>query len=405
MKRHWTVVRRCGPSRLAGPAGRRGRVCLEALEDRRLFSFFLDGTYRYTYGSGSTALTGTMVLSGTNDDASGTTTGLVMTFYPAPWDGVSGESIGKGYYQADGGYLVAQSTAGGDHPLASFGGNYVDGVITGNFDIYTGAPTETVEPVTFTPAGTGGTGGSSGAAQLTPAIIKNTLPASAVNGPSTHGSETVRVSNTGSAIESGKTTVAVYASADGAIDEKSILLGSTTGKQTIKIGASKNVTVNIKSLPAVLVGSYTLLAQATNAAGDVTAATTGPALAAAAPFVAFSETFIKTTLSGSVVAGVKTAATETLTVTNNGNVASTGASTLSVYASADTTAADGTLIRTLPETIVLKPGASKTITVPLVKLPSLAAGDYHLVTQVTDHDSQVTSVASGGTFTLAARVP
>ena len=89
-------------------------------------------------------------------------------------------------------------------------------------------------------------------------------------------------------------------------------------------------------------------------------------------------------------------------ITNSGNVSSTGQSTIAFYFSQDTVATDGTLIRSVSESVVLKPGASRVVNVPLVSLPSVADGEYYLDIVVTDPKSDVTTLNSSGRYALAA---
>jgi hypothetical protein len=162
------------------------------------------------------------------------------------------------------------------------------------------------------------------------------------------------------------------------------------------------VPVPVRSLPATLSGAYTLLTQVTDTSGSTAISSGGPSLTAAAPFLAFSQTLVRSTLASSDVSGQKTAASETIRITNNGNVASTGHSTIAVDVSPDTSAGDGTLVRSQTVPLVLAPGASRQLTIPLLALPAVPDGNYFLVNQVTDPNGGTSSVASGVTYTLAA---
>ncbi|HSU65739.1 MAG TPA: hypothetical protein VLJ39_02605, partial [Tepidisphaeraceae bacterium] len=245
-------------------------------------------------------------------------------------------------------------------------------------------------------------GGGGGNSTLTATIARTTLPASIVSGGRSHGAVTIDLTNNNSTTQSGPLTVAVYASQDGQIDGSSVLLGSASASPVIRAGKTAPVLVNIKSVPASLNGTYTLLAQASDKSGNVLADTsTGPTLAAAAPFLAFSETIIGSTLALSDVSGQKTTATVRVRVTNNGNVAATKPSTLAFYVSPDTTAADGALVRTTSQLLPLRPGASATITLPLHALPSVANRPYFLVFQAIDPDGNLTSTSSSTQYQLA----
>jgi hypothetical protein len=117
--------------------------------------------------------------------------------------------------------------------------------------------------------------------------------------------------------------------------------------------------------------------------------------------VAFSNETITTDLGSSLVAGSKTKATASITLTNTGNVESTGSTTVDLLVTPDGTVASGTAIRSLPETIALKPGMSKTIKVPLQTLPNVPNNSYHIVAELTDPQGNVTTVATTSTVVLA----
>ncbi len=246
------------------------------------------------------------------------------------------------------------------------------------------------------PPGTGSTA-------LSPIVTRTTLPPQIVAGSKTRGTAFVSVTNTDPKEEDGTVTTAVYASSDGLFDDASVLLGLVTRKLVIKPGASTQVVVPIKSLPASLNGIYMLLAQTTNYNGIV-ATETGPSVTILPPFISFSETFVKTTLSENTVSGQKSRATMQISVTNNGNVISTGKTTIAIYVTADGSITDGTLVRMLTMPIVLRPAGSRNVTLPLQSLPAVVDGSYFLVTQLTDPTGNISSGGSPGTYGLVAPV-
>ncbi len=250
--------------------------------------------------------------------------------------------------------------------------------------------------------GGAGGGGGGGSPSLSGTVTTTTLPTSVIAGSTASAQASVEVVNTGSATETGSTTVAVYASSDGSIDANAILLGSVTRNLNLKAGGEADVAVAIKSLPASLDGSYELLTKVTASSGNITDSSSGPTLTAAAPFIAFSDTILRTTLPPSNVSGQTSKASVQLKIVNDGNTASTGNSTISFYASPDTTAADGTLIRSVSEKIVVKPSASRVITIPLLNLPVVKNGSYDLVAQVTDPKGGVSTSVASGTYAFAA---
>jgi uncharacterized repeat protein (TIGR03803 family) len=242
---------------------------------------------------------------------------------------------------------------------------------------------------------------AAGTSILNPAISRSTLPGSVIAGAAAHGVVTVKVTNTGSGTQHGTVTEAIFASQDGAIDGSSVPLGSFTGNLNILTNRSKTVAVNIASVPASLDGTYTLLVKLTDSNGNISESTTGPTLTVAAPFIGFSETVIKTTLHPTDVSGGKTSGLVFFKVTNGGNIASTGLSQVDLFLSSDGTAADGTLIRTVKMPIVLRPGAGRTISLPLLSLPAVSDGSYNVVVQIIDHRGDVTQAASAGQYHLA----
>jgi hypothetical protein len=316
------------------------------------------------------------------------------------------------------GFLNGVTTVTTVDGIATFSG--VSVMIVGNFTMVAAAggfadvsggqdESESLEPVglfatsnSFTVGSSNGGGGGSTSSTLTVGLTKSTLPPSVVAGGTSHGTAIVSVANSGTSTESSTATVSVYASTDGSIDDTATLLGSLPPRRlTLKPGRATEVSVPIRSIPAALVGSYTLLAQVTDASGSSSASSTGPGLDSAAPLITFSETIIKTTLPPSDVSGQETRATIQLHVTNLGNIVSKGLSTVALFASPDQTATDGTPIRSLPESIVLKPGASRTIPLKLLAIPAVSNGPYFIVAQVTDPQADITTTATPGTFTLA----
>jgi hypothetical protein len=238
---------------------------------------------------------------------------------------------------------------------------------------------------------------------LTAVIVRSGLPAAVVAGSSTHGNVVVTVANPTAAAVHGAMTVVLYATADGTLDSSSIALGSVTVKFiAIKAGKSAPLTVPVRSIPANLVGNFSLMAQLTDPSKLAANTAAGPAITGAAPLIAFSDTLISTTLAPSDVSGQKSAAQVRLQITNNGNVISAGLSTLAFYASPDGTVASGTAIRSpIAVAIPLKPGASRTFSIPLLSLPAVSNGTYSIVVQVTDSKQNVTTALSRQTYQLA----
>ena len=288
----------------------------------------------------------------------------------------------------------------GGNPSGSLGAN-AQGDLFGYFDLIQTSSVDSPYGEIFELAPGGSTGGG-GSSPLSPAVARSGLAASIIAGSSQHGSAVVDVTNNGSTRYDGPVTTQIYASSDGAVDSNSILIASVKKTLIIAAGRTATVTVPIESTPAQLNGSYQLLAQTIDSSGNTSAASSGPSLTAAAPFLAFSDSILSTTLGAQDVSGQRSRATVRLEVTNQGNIAATGSSTIALYVSPDATPADGTLIRSLRQPLALRPGADRILTIPLQSLPAVADGSYFLVVQITDPQGNLTSAAATAQYTLAA---
>ena len=244
-----------------------------------------------------------------------------------------------------------------------------------------------------------GTGGGSSSTGLTPSITKSTLPASIVGGSPLRGNVILSVDNTAATPDSG--TVGVYASTDGSVDGSSVLLGSYKPQVNLKTGKSETIVVpvNSSSVPA---GTYTILAQATDASSNVVASTTGPTLTVAAPFLAFSETVTTVGLASSVVSGTANHAMAKVVIKNSGNVNSKGRVTIAISASTTSDVA-GTLINSIsPSPVIRANGGTVTEFVPFKALPDLADNSYFITASVTDPMGGSSNASTVGTTTIAA---
>ena len=205
--------------------------------------------------------------------------------------------------------------------------------------------------------------------------------------------------NSGNGTSTGE-IVKIFASTDGTTNN-AVLLGTAPKATTVKAHAHDPVTVQIKSLPSTLNGNYTLIATVTDAGGNITDSPAGPTLTAAAPFISFAETITAIsglTTSTPTVSGEATKAAIKLSIKNNGNVESSGNTTIAVFASPDQTTANGTLIRSESLPLAVKNGKSQPETFKLENLPTLANGNYFLVLKVTDANGDVTTLPSPVSF-------
>jgi cyclophilin family peptidyl-prolyl cis-trans isomerase len=239
---------------------------------------------------------------------------------------------------------------------------------------------------------------------LTPVTGKSTVPATIVAGNAASGSTVVTVTNSETTLAKGTITVNVYASTTGILDSTAILVG--TAKKGVKLATGKAVAVGVAvkiKTTTLAAGTYTLLSQTVDLAGNLSTAVVGPTLTVAPAVVTFTATMTKlTTPATAVVAGAKTKAAAVVKIANSGNVASTSPLMISLYASTDGTVADGTLIRTLPVKVAIKPGKSATITVPLSAYPAVANGTYSIVAAISDGAGNPATAVSGSTVAIDA---
>ena len=247
---------------------------------------------------------------------------------------------------------------------------------------------------TGTGGGTGGGNGTTttGTSALTPTIAKSTLPASVVSGNTIKGAVAVTVTNSGTAASTGVDTFAVYASTTGTFDSSATQVGTLSKKVSLKAGKSSKVNFSFKklSLPA---GTYTLFVQATDASGDTSVSAAGGTVTVAAPFV---------NLSAAVGAVKPTIAKEgkpisfVVTITNTGNVDSTGP--LMITAGLST---DGTTLAVPVTTITKSPkikanGKATKLTVRFTLPGNLTALSYFPFVSITQGTATATAV--GPTF-------
>jgi hypothetical protein len=309
------------------------------------------------------------------------------------------------------------TSANSDVTLTLAGGN---GTLNGTLTVAADAGVATFSDLSVDTAGTYTLVASDGAlagattssfkiippSSLAVSIVRSTLPGSVVSGGSTTGNITLNIDNTGNSTRTGTVQLKVYATTDGTVDGSAILIasGSKSGKLTSNESGEVTLKPN-KVLPSTLNGTYTLVATLVDPSGEISTSPAGPTLVAAAPFVAFSETIVGPAASTLAISDEKTKGAVKLTIKNNGNIISGGKSTVAIYASEDGTVANGTLIHApVSESLAIKVGATKPVSISLTSLPTLPGGTYFLVAKVTDSRGDVTTVTSGNSYPIAAPV-
>ena len=242
------------------------------------------------------------------------------------------------------------------------------------------------------------------ASVLTPALGATTLPAAVLGGAKTNATATVDLTNSSAGTVSGPAKVQLYFSTTPVFDANAVLITTFTKSGNLKAAGVEALKIKLKAIPDVPNGSYYLLVNVTDPGGNTATTSSTGTTTIAAPFIALSETFSRLTIPASVRAGAKISAVASLTVTNNGNVASTGNTAIALYASPTGTFSSGdTQLTSLNKPLVIKPGASKLVNLPLKTVPAaLPDGIYHVLAQVTDSKGDVTTAASSTTFTAGA---
>ncbi|HZL35320.1 MAG TPA: peptidylprolyl isomerase [Tepidisphaeraceae bacterium] len=168
---------------------------------------------------------------------------------------------------------------------------------------------------------------------ITPVVSKSSVPASVIGGKPVHGFTIIQLTNSTATTEKGLATINLYAVLNGSLDASSTVLATLKRQVNLKPGKTLNLRLPIKSLPATLAdGTYTLLTQTIDPSGATTDAASGPTVQIAAPFV-------NVTPSGAAItpATLKLGrgGTLTVTLTNTGNIDSSGVAAIALGLSTD----------------------------------------------------------------------
>lgn len=110
---------------------------------------------------------------------------------------------------------------------------------------------------------------------LTETVTKTSLPASAASNTKSKGSVILSIANGGNVTTTGQTTIALEATTTGVIDGSSVQLISSSLPLHIAPGKSGHATINLKTVPTIAAGSYTVVAQVTDSTGQISTATVG----------------------------------------------------------------------------------------------------------------------------------
>ena len=110
---------------------------------------------------------------------------------------------------------------------------------------------------------------------LSETVAKMSLPASAAANAKSKGSVVLSIANGGNVTTTGETTIALEATTTGVIDGSSVQLISSSFPLHIAPGKLGHATINLKTVPTIAAGSYTIVAQVTDSSGQISTATVG----------------------------------------------------------------------------------------------------------------------------------
>jgi hypothetical protein len=238
-----------------------------------------------------------------------------------------------------------------------------------------------------------------------PTSVTGTLP-NVIAGTGSPGYINVTIANPGLNTLTGQGTINIFASLSGVVDANSVLVQSSYVTLKIKAGATEVFKVVIKPLPYNLPsGNYTLLAATSTPQGLFNYATAGPTLAVTAQSRSFSGavTLLHVPATGTAISGNPTATTAQLSITNTGNVGLQGKTTFLITAST-TSGVVGTQAITYNLNQRIAPGKSAKLNLPLKSFPIVATGNYFVVVQMTDPQSDTFVFSSTQAVPIAARV-
>ena len=178
------------------------------------------------------------------------------------------------------------------------------------------------------------------ASGLTLVETRSTLPVAQIAGATVKGNVTVQVTNGLTTAVSGPQTFNVLGSTTGTIDASSVTLGTVVrGNLRLGAGRTTKITVPVK-VAAPPVGNYEIYIQATDAVGNTSIAGKAPNVSVAAPYTSLVAVVGP---PRPTVALVNRAVTFKVTLTNNGNIDSTGTLSAAIEESTDGMAVTGTL--------------------------------------------------------------
>jgi hypothetical protein len=218
---------------------------------------------------------------------------------------------------------------------------------------------------------------------LLPVVTKSTLPTTAVGGQLIKGSVNVSVTNTTGAIEKGAATVGMYAY-DGT---NFFLLGFQ--KHAINLKPGKKATFHINAKGTLNAGTYSVLPYAFDATNQSTGAVTPTTLQVNAPVIALTTSAVTAVKPAKIKLGK--AGNFTVTITNTGNIDTSGLATITAGLSIDgvTTAI---ALPVISHTYKIKAGHKIVLHVRVPVAKDLTPGSYFATMSYTQNGVTASAV-------------
>lgn len=110
---------------------------------------------------------------------------------------------------------------------------------------------------------------------LSETFTQLTLPATLTGGSKTRATAALRITNSGNVTAAGPTTIALFASTNGAVDASATLLQNDTKVLRLRPGKSAVVSVTLTMVPALAAGRYFIIAQVIDPNHQTSSATAG----------------------------------------------------------------------------------------------------------------------------------
>ncbi len=245
---------------------------------------------------------------------------------------------------------------------------------------------------------------TSNAPGLASAVIRTTVPASVVAGTAVPGGKVfLSVTNQSGTAYSGQTTVELFATANGSLDDSSVSVTSAARSVTLRAGHVSNLTVPLTALPPALTpGDYVWVARITTKAGVASISAAGPSFTVVAAAVDLSVAVQSDKLPATATAGRRLGRAVTLAISNAGNAATSVPLTVTLYLSADGSLTGAPSVGQVTSKAIVRPGRKATrvpVTIRTI-MTSIPAGPYTVIAVVTDAAGNTAKVSLVNVLTV-----